>query len=185
MNPFRRSHPPLLAPRAPPCTRSCCQARPPVDDPPAALPSASPLPSPGAGRSSRLTSPLRGMSGVTVELRPWDLDWVGDVAGRVVEEARRELAEEGRGRQGTVLPESCSQLLLVGRDRGQRPERDSGSREDVWGGQHLSMRAGAHFPYIALRTSLASIGKGNGNPLQYSCLKNPMTEEPGGLQSKG
>ena len=26
---------------------------------------------------------------------------------------------------------------------------------------------------------------GNGNPLQYSCLENPMTEEPGGLQSTG
>ena len=25
-------------------------------------------------------------------------------------------------------------------------------------------------------------GKGNGNPLQYSCLNNPMTEEPGGLE---
>ena len=24
----------------------------------------------------------------------------------------------------------------------------------------------------------------NGNPLQYSCLGNPMTEEPGRLQSK-
>ena len=23
------------------------------------------------------------------------------------------------------------------------------------------------------------------NPLQYSCLENPMTEEPGGLQSTG
>ena len=30
-------------------------------------------------------------------------------------------------------------------------------------------------------------GEGNGNPLQYSCLENPMdrTEEPGGLQSMG
>ena len=30
-----------------------------------------------------------------------------------------------------------------------------------------------------------SPGRGNGNPLQYSCLGNPMdrTEEPGGLQS--
>jgi len=28
-------------------------------------------------------------------------------------------------------------------------------------------------------------GEGNGNPLQYSCLENPMTEEPGGLQSTG
>ena len=24
-------------------------------------------------------------------------------------------------------------------------------------------------------------GEGNGNPLQYSCLENPGTEEPGGL----
>ena len=28
-----------------------------------------------------------------------------------------------------------------------------------------------------------SSGGGNGNPLQYSCLGNPWTEEPGGLQS--
>ena len=27
--------------------------------------------------------------------------------------------------------------------------------------------------------------EGNGNPLQYSCLGNPITEEPGGLQSMG
>ena len=27
-----------------------------------------------------------------------------------------------------------------------------------------------------------SPGEGNGNPLQYSCLKIPWTEEPGGLQ---
>ena len=26
-------------------------------------------------------------------------------------------------------------------------------------------------------------GKGNGNTLQYSCLENPGTEEPGGLYS--
>ena len=30
-----------------------------------------------------------------------------------------------------------------------------------------------------------SPGEGNGNPLQYSCLENPMDEEPGGLQSMG
>ena len=30
-----------------------------------------------------------------------------------------------------------------------------------------------------------SPGEGNGVPLQYSCLGNPMTEEPGGLQSMG
>ena len=28
-----------------------------------------------------------------------------------------------------------------------------------------------------------SPGAGNGNPLPYSCLENPWTEEPGGLQS--
>ena len=27
-----------------------------------------------------------------------------------------------------------------------------------------------------------SPGEGNGNPLQYSCLENPWTEDPGGLQ---
>ena len=30
-----------------------------------------------------------------------------------------------------------------------------------------------------------SSGGGNGNPLQFSCLKIPWREEPGGLQSKG
>ena len=28
-----------------------------------------------------------------------------------------------------------------------------------------------------------SPGEGNGNPVQYSCLENPMDEEPGGLES--
>ena len=30
-----------------------------------------------------------------------------------------------------------------------------------------------------------SPGGGNGNPLQYSCLKNVTAEEPGGLWSVG
>ena len=30
-----------------------------------------------------------------------------------------------------------------------------------------------------------SAGEGNGNPLPYFCLRNPWTEEPGGLQSMG
>ena len=30
-----------------------------------------------------------------------------------------------------------------------------------------------------------SPGEGHGNPLQYSCLENSMTEEPDGLQSIG
>ena len=28
-------------------------------------------------------------------------------------------------------------------------------------------------------------GEGNGNPLQFSCLRNPMTEKSDGLQSMG
>ena len=40
-------------------------------------------------------------------------------------------------------------------------------------------------------TQIQSLGwesllqKRNGNPLQYSCLENPWTEEPGGLQAMG
>ena len=30
-----------------------------------------------------------------------------------------------------------------------------------------------------------SPGEGNGNPVQYSCLENSMSEEPGRLQSWG
>ena len=30
-----------------------------------------------------------------------------------------------------------------------------------------------------------SPGGGHGNPLHYSCLENPQTEAPGGLQSMG
>ena len=33
--------------------------------------------------------------------------------------------------------------------------------------------------------SRRSPGEGNGNPLQYSCLENSWTEEPGRLQSMG
>ena len=33
--------------------------------------------------------------------------------------------------------------------------------------------------------SRRSLGVGNGNPLQYSCLGNPWREESGRLQSKG
>ena len=30
-----------------------------------------------------------------------------------------------------------------------------------------------------------STGGGHGNPIQYSCLENPMDREPGGLESMG
>ena len=31
----------------------------------------------------------------------------------------------------------------------------------------------------------SGLGEGDGTPLQYSCLENPWTEEPGRLQSMG
>ena len=34
-------------------------------------------------------------------------------------------------------------------------------------------------------TLVSSIGEGTGTPLQYSCMENPWTGEPGGLQSIG
>ena len=33
--------------------------------------------------------------------------------------------------------------------------------------------------------TLSCMGEGNDNPLQYSCLENPRTEEPSGLHSMG
>ena len=37
-----------------------------------------------------------------------------------------------------------------------------------WGREELDMTERLHFPF-----SLSSIGEGNGNPLQRSCLENP------------
>ena len=34
---------------------------------------------------------------------------------------------------------------------------------------------------VSIPGSGRSPGEGNGNPLQYSCLENSQTEEPGGL----
>ena len=39
--------------------------------------------------------------------------------------------------------------------------------------------------WILLYVTNLHLGEGNGTPLQYSCLENPMAEEPGGLQFKG
>ena len=38
---------------------------------------------------------------------------------------------------------------------------------------------------VSVPESRRSSGGRLGNPLQYSCLENPMTEEPGRLQSMG
>ena len=41
------------------------------------------------------------------------------------------------------------------------------------------------FFLVWLSFILLAIGEGNGTPLQYSCLENPMAEEAGRLQSMG
>ena len=50
----------------------------------------------------------------------------------------------------------------------------------------LSWRLSGRESYMGTIPGLGrSLGEGNGNPLQYSCLENPWTEEPGRLQSMG
>ena len=45
---------------------------------------------------------------------------------------------------------------------------------------------GYNDPVVILYNDPSPIGEGNGNPLQYSCLENPIDREnPGGLQSMG
>ena len=40
-------------------------------------------------------------------------------------------------------------------------------------------------PWIEKWRVSSSSGEGDGTPLQYSCLENPMDREPGRLQSMG
>ena len=59
-----------------------------------------------------------------------------------------------------------------------------------WGHKESDMTERLYFCFIfnlnfSLILFLPVIGEGNGNPLQYSCLENPMEEEPGRLQSMG
>ena len=42
-----------------------------------------------------------------------------------------------------------------------------------------------NFHYLSLHITRSHNGEGNGTPLQYSCLENPMDGEPGRLQSMG
>ena len=49
--------------------------------------------------------------------------------------------------------------------------------------KNLPANAGDTGNSDAILRSARSSGGGNGNPLQYSCLENPMDKEPGGLQS--
>ena len=50
----------------------------------------------------------------------------------------------------------------------------------LWGRTESDTTERLHF-----HSSLSCFGKGNGNPLQCSCLENPRDGEPGGLPSMG
>ena len=52
-------------------------------------------------------------------------------------------------------------------------------------GKETACNAGDAGDTGSISGSGRSPGGGHGNPLQYSCLENPRTEEPGGLQSTG
>ena len=51
--------------------------------------------------------------------------------------------------------------------------------------QNLPANAGDVKDAGSIPGSGRSPGEGNDNPLHYSCLENPWTEEPSGLQSMG
>ena len=49
----------------------------------------------------------------------------------------------------------------------------------------LAPKAGQRGQCETVLAAAPHIGEGNGTPLQYSCLENPWTEEPGRLQFMG
>ena len=51
--------------------------------------------------------------------------------------------------------------------------------------KNLSAHVGDARDAGSIPESGRSPGEGNGSPLQYSPLENPLEEEPGGLQFKG
>ena len=52
-------------------------------------------------------------------------------------------------------------------------------------GCHLWDRTESDTTKVTCTNLEALFGEGNDTPLQYSCLENPWTEEPGRLQSMG
>ena len=69
-------------------------------------------------------------------------------------------------------------VLLCGKSHGRRSLSLVGY--SPWGLEELDTTEQLHFHF-----SLSCFGKGNGNPLQCSCLENPRDGEPGGLPSMG
>ena len=51
--------------------------------------------------------------------------------------------------------------------------------------RRLSAHVGDESHVGSISESGRTAGRGHGNPLQYSCLENPWSAEPGGLQSMG
>ena len=78
---------------------------------------------------------------------------------------------ERRRRQWHPTP-----VLLPGKSHGWR----SLVGRSPWGHEESDTTEQLHFHF-----SLSCIGEGNGNPLQYSCMENPMDREACGLQSMG
>ena len=66
------------------------------------------------------------------------------------------------------------------------PQVDSGCFSSASDGKESACSVGAARGMGLIPGSVRSPGEGNGNPLQYSCLENPMDrEEPHRLQSMG
>ena len=55
----------------------------------------------------------------------------------------------------------------------------------AWLVKNLSVNSGDARDAGSIPGLVKAFGRGNGNPLQYSCLEIPWTEELGGLQSMG
>ena len=83
---------------------------------------------------------------------------------------------KGRGsRGGTGRAEGQETLRDAATERARLAPAGAGPEKQ----QPRPPRAGG------LSWAVGSLGEGNGTPLQYSCLDNPWTEEPGRLQSMG
>ena len=78
---------------------------------------------------------------------------------------------DSRFQQNTVLPYICRRISFVYQDF----PGSSVSKESACSAGDLGLIPGWE----------RCPGQGNGKPLQYCCLENPMGEEPGGLQSIG
>ena len=77
------------------------------------------------------------------------------------------------------LKDACS---LEGKHRQHIKEKP---RQHIQKQRHYIANKGPSSQSYGFCSSYVWIGEGNGTPLQYSCLENPMDKGPGGLQSMG